>query len=130
MIKMTKNQQLTEYIKEVLNSPDNVELSVCDEDNNEKDLSNGIVNVWVGIEPEMTKKELSPTAQRILDALYKGVYVNGTFIEKGLATALRELAAFCQYEMGGKDWHKTVVDVESIYSIANELDGTTYEELK
>jgi len=30
---MTKNQQLTEYIKEVLNPPDNVELSVCDEDN-------------------------------------------------------------------------------------------------
>lgn len=44
---MTKNEQLTEYIKEVLNSPDNVELSVYDEDNNEKDLSNGIVNVWV-----------------------------------------------------------------------------------
>lgn len=35
------------YIKEVLNSPDNVELSVYAEDNNEKDLSNGIVNVWV-----------------------------------------------------------------------------------
>jgi hypothetical protein len=44
---MTKNQQLTEYIKKVLNPPDNVELSVCDEDNNEEDLSNGIVNVWV-----------------------------------------------------------------------------------
>ena len=44
---MTKNKQLTEYLKEVLNPPDNVELSVYDEDNNEKDLSNGIVNVWI-----------------------------------------------------------------------------------
>ena len=44
---MTENKQLTEYLKEVLNPPDNVELSVYDEDNNEKDLSNGIVNVWI-----------------------------------------------------------------------------------
>ena len=44
---MTKNKQLTEYIKEVLNLPDNVELSVYDEDNNTDDLSNGIVNVWI-----------------------------------------------------------------------------------
>ena len=44
---MTKNKQLTEYLKEVLNPPDNVELSVYDEDNNEKDFSNGIVNVWI-----------------------------------------------------------------------------------
>ena len=42
-----ENKQLTEYLKEVLNPPDNVELSVYDEDNNEKDLSNGIVNVWI-----------------------------------------------------------------------------------
>jgi hypothetical protein len=33
---MTKNKQLTEYIKEVLNLA-----------NNTDDLSNGIVNVWV-----------------------------------------------------------------------------------
>jgi predicted transcriptional regulator YdeE len=46
---MTENQRLTEYIKEVLNFPDNVEFSVYDEDNNEKDLSNGIVNVWVNV---------------------------------------------------------------------------------
>jgi len=44
---MTKNKQLTEYLKEVLNPPDDVELSVYDEDNNQKDLSNGIVNVMV-----------------------------------------------------------------------------------
>lgn len=44
---MIENKQLTEYLKEVLNPPDNVELSVYDEDNNEKDLSNGIVNVWM-----------------------------------------------------------------------------------
>ena len=44
---MTKNKQLTEYLKEVLNLANDVELSVYDEDNNEKDLSNGIVNVWV-----------------------------------------------------------------------------------
>ena len=67
-------------------------------------------------------KQLSPAAQRVLDALYKGVYVDGRFREKGLSTALRELAAFCQSEMGEGDWHKTV-DVESIYSIANELEG-------
>ena len=44
---MTENKQLTEYLKEVLNPPDDVELSVYDEDNNQKDLSNGIVNVMV-----------------------------------------------------------------------------------
>ena len=45
---MTKNKQLTEYLKEVLNlANDNVELSVYDEDNNTDDLSNGIVKVWV-----------------------------------------------------------------------------------
>ena len=61
----------------------------------------------------MTEDEqLSPAAQAVLDALYK----------KGLSTALRELAAFCQSEMGEGDWHKTV-DVESIYRIANELEG-------
>ena len=45
--KMTKNKQLTEYLKEVLNLANDVELSVYDEDNNTDDLSNGIVNVWV-----------------------------------------------------------------------------------
>jgi len=44
---MTENKQLTEYIKKVINSPDNVKLCVYDEDNNQKDLSNGIVNVMV-----------------------------------------------------------------------------------
>ena len=44
---MTKNKQLTEYLKEVLNLANDVELSVYDEDNNTNDLSNGIVNVWV-----------------------------------------------------------------------------------
>jgi hypothetical protein len=44
---MTKNKQLTEYLKEVLNLANDVELSVYDEDNNIDDLSNGIVNVWV-----------------------------------------------------------------------------------
>ena len=44
---MTKNKQLTEYLKEVLNLANDVELSVYDEDNNTDDLSNGIVNVWV-----------------------------------------------------------------------------------
>ena len=44
---MTKNKQLTEYLKEVLNLTNDVELSVYDEDNNKDDLSNGIVNVWV-----------------------------------------------------------------------------------
>ena len=44
---MTKNKQLTEYLKEVLNLANDVELSVYDEDNNTYDLSNGIVNVWV-----------------------------------------------------------------------------------
>ena len=44
---MTENKQLTEYIKKVLISPDNVKLYVYDEDNNERDLSNGIVNVMV-----------------------------------------------------------------------------------
>ena len=45
---MTKNKQLTEYLKEVLNlANDNVELSVYDEDNNTDDLSNGIVSVRV-----------------------------------------------------------------------------------
>ena len=45
---MTKNKQLTEYIKEVLNlANDNVEVSVYDEDNNTDDLSNGIVKVRV-----------------------------------------------------------------------------------
>ena len=45
---MTKNKQLTEYLKEVLNlANDNLEVSVYDEDNNADDLSNGIVNVWV-----------------------------------------------------------------------------------
>ena len=58
-------------------------------------------------------KQLSPAAQRVLDALYK----------KGLSTALRELAAFCQSEMGEGDWWHKTVDVESIYSIANELEG-------
>jgi len=43
----------------------------------------------------MTDKQLSPAAQAVLDALYKGVYVDGRFREKGLSTALRELAAFC-----------------------------------
>jgi hypothetical protein len=42
-----ENKQLTEYIKKVINSPDNVKLCVYDEDNNQKDLSNGIVNVMV-----------------------------------------------------------------------------------
>jgi hypothetical protein len=68
-------------------------------------------------------KQLSPGAQAVLDALYKGVYVNGRFREKGLSTALRELAAFCQYEMGEGDWWHKTVDVESIYRIANELEG-------
>ena len=44
---MTKNKQLTEYLKEVLNLANDVELSVYDEDNNTDDLSNCIVNVWV-----------------------------------------------------------------------------------
>ena len=44
---MTKNKQLTEYIKGLKLADDNVELSVYDEDNNTDDLSNGIVNVWV-----------------------------------------------------------------------------------
>ena len=44
---MTKNKQLTEYLKEVLNLANDVELSVYDEDNNTDDLFNGIVNVWV-----------------------------------------------------------------------------------
>ena len=44
---MTKNKQLTEYLKEVLNLANDVELSVYDEDNNTDDLSNGIVKVWV-----------------------------------------------------------------------------------
>lgn len=44
---MTKNKQLTEYFKEVLNLANDVELSVYDEDNNTYDLSNGIVNVRV-----------------------------------------------------------------------------------
>ena len=44
---MTKNKQLTEYLKEVLNLANDVELSVYDEDNNTDDLSNGIVNVLV-----------------------------------------------------------------------------------
>ena len=45
---MTKNKQLTEYLKEVLKlADDNVELSVYDEDNNTDDLSNGIVKVRV-----------------------------------------------------------------------------------
>ena len=44
---MTKNKQLTEYLKEVLNLANDVELSVYDEDNNADDLSNGIVNVRV-----------------------------------------------------------------------------------
>jgi len=45
---MSKNKQLTEYIKEVLNlANDNVEVSVYDEDNNADDLSNGIVKVRV-----------------------------------------------------------------------------------
>jgi hypothetical protein len=39
-----------------------------------------------------------------------------------LAASLRELAALCQYEMGGSDWYKCVVDVESIYNIANSLE--------
>ena len=43
---MTKNKQLTEYLKG-LNLANDVELSVYDEDNNTDDLSNGIVNVWV-----------------------------------------------------------------------------------
>ena len=30
----------------------------------------------------MTDKQLSPAAQAVLDALYKGVYVNGRFREK------------------------------------------------
>ena len=48
--KMTKNKQLTEYLKEVLNlANDNLEVSVYDEDNNTDDLSNGIVNVWVEV---------------------------------------------------------------------------------
>ena len=47
--KMTKNKQLTEYLKEVLNLANDVELSVYDEDNNTDDLSNGIVNVWVEV---------------------------------------------------------------------------------
>jgi hypothetical protein len=47
-IKMTKNEQLTEYIKEVLSlANDDLEFSVYDEDNNTDDLSKGIVNVWV-----------------------------------------------------------------------------------
>ena len=46
---MTKNKQLTEYLKEVLNLANDVELSVYDEDNNTNDLSNGIVNVWVEV---------------------------------------------------------------------------------
>ena len=41
------NKQLTEYLKEVINLANDVELSVYDEDNNTDDLSNGIVNVWV-----------------------------------------------------------------------------------
>jgi hypothetical protein len=42
------DEQLTEYIKEVLNlANDNVEVSVYDEDNNTDDLSNGIVKVRV-----------------------------------------------------------------------------------
>ena len=44
---MTKNKQLTEYLKEVLNLANDVELSVYDEDNNTDDLSNGIVSVRV-----------------------------------------------------------------------------------
>ena len=44
---MTKNKQLAEYLKEVLNLANDVELSVYDEDNNTDDLSNGIVNVRV-----------------------------------------------------------------------------------
>ena len=45
---MTKNKQLTEYLKEVLNlANDNLEVSVYDEDNNADDLSNGIVSVRV-----------------------------------------------------------------------------------
>lgn len=44
---MNKNKQLTEYLKEVLNLANDVELSVYDEDNNTDDLSNGIVKVWV-----------------------------------------------------------------------------------
>ena len=42
---MTKIKELAEYLKEVLNLPDDVELFVYDEDNNTKDLSNGIVIV-------------------------------------------------------------------------------------
>jgi DNA polymerase III delta prime subunit len=44
---MTEDKQLTEYIKEVLNLANDVEVSVYDEDNNTDDLSNGIVKVRV-----------------------------------------------------------------------------------
>ena len=44
---MTENKKLTEYLKEVLILPDNVELFVYDEDNNTEDLCNGIVNIWI-----------------------------------------------------------------------------------
>ena len=57
---MTKNKQLTEYLKEVLNLANDVELSVYDEDNNTDDLSNGIVNVWVEV------KWLNPTFRAII----------------------------------------------------------------
>ena len=54
---MTKNKQLTEYLKEVLNLANDVELSVYDEDNNTDDLSNGIVNVWVEEKQQNEKQQ-------------------------------------------------------------------------
>lgn len=44
---MTENKKLTEYLNKVFKVPDNVKIFVYDEDNNTKDLSNGIVNVRV-----------------------------------------------------------------------------------
>jgi hypothetical protein len=44
---MTRNKQLTEYLYQIFNSANDVELSVYDEDNNTDDLSNGILKVRV-----------------------------------------------------------------------------------
>lgn len=80
------------------------------------------------LKDHLRRKELSFVSQRVLNALYKGVYVNNTFREKGISTALRELAALCQYEIGGGDMHKIIVNVGDIYAIADELEGFEWVE--
>ncbi len=65
---------------------------------------------------------LSPAAQEVLDAFHRELPPDNE--PGGLAAALRALAGANAYEVEGEGWYSLVIDVDDIYAIAAELEGS------